>query len=136
MHAWVMWVELLSVNQNQIRFSLESYGRYRGDKYYVGDLRDAQTGEQITDREMERKLRVLGSNPKGKRHADLAVRALDMIDQSEPLSGERLDGGAADDPQTLPRARTVLAKAGGAGRLGGNRPGRTPNDGPRFGFAV
>ena len=85
-HAWVMWVELLSVNQNQIRFSLESYGRYRGDKYYVGDLRDAQTGEPITDREMERELRVVGINPKGKRHADLAIRALDMIHQSEPLS--------------------------------------------------
>ncbi len=85
-HAWVMWVELLSVNQNQIRFSLESYGRYRGDKYYVGTLRDAQTGERTTDREMERELRVLGINPKGKRHADLAIRALDVVDRSEPLS--------------------------------------------------
>ena len=85
LHAWVMWVELLDVNRNQIRFSLESYGRYRGDKYYVGTLRDAQTGQPMTDREMERELRVVGVNPKAKRHADLAVRALAIVDQQESL---------------------------------------------------
>ncbi len=85
LHAWVMWVELLDVKPNQIQFSLESYGRYRGDKYYVGNLRDPQTGQQTTDREMERKLRVLGINPKAKRHADFAARALEMIDKQEPM---------------------------------------------------
>ena len=43
-HAWVMWVELKHVSRTGISFTLESHGRYRGDKYYVGHLRDPQTG--------------------------------------------------------------------------------------------
>ena len=53
MHAWVMWVELIGVTSKGIEFSLESHGRYRFDKYYVGTLYDPQTGQTITDRTLE-----------------------------------------------------------------------------------
>lgn len=78
-HAWVMWVELLDVKKNNIRFSLESYGRYRNDHYYIGDLRDPHTGLRITDRQLEQRLHTVGMNSTAKRHVDLAMRALPMI---------------------------------------------------------
>ena len=53
MHAWVEWVVLKSVGPQKIVFSLESHGRYRGDKYYVGQLNHPQTAAASTDRQME-----------------------------------------------------------------------------------
>ena len=78
-HAWVMWVELLSVTRNNITFSLQSYGRYRDDKYYVGTLHDPQTGKQITDRQLELRLQTVGLNPLAKRHSALVMKAFPMI---------------------------------------------------------
>ena len=78
-HAWVMWVELAGVNKNSINFNLQSHGRYRGDKYYVGNLMDPQTGAKITDREMELRLYTVGMNPKAKRHSDLIMACYPMI---------------------------------------------------------
>ncbi|MEP3478762.1 MAG: putative Ig domain-containing protein [Fuerstiella sp.] len=69
-HAWVMWVELQAVTQRSIRFSLESHGRYRGDNYYVGNLRDPQSGKNITDRLLALRLHQVGTDAKAKRHAD------------------------------------------------------------------
>src|SRR5262249_24071185 len=40
LHAWVMWVELKQATATGLQFSLESHGRYFGDKFYVGHLRD------------------------------------------------------------------------------------------------
>ncbi|MDA1016995.1 MAG: putative Ig domain-containing protein [Planctomycetota bacterium] len=70
LHAWVMWVELKAVTAKSIAFKLESHGRYRGDRYYVGTLRDPQTGEQITDRILELRMHQVGVNAQAKRHAD------------------------------------------------------------------
>ncbi len=78
-HAWVMWVELLSVNQNSVTFSLESFGRYRGDKYYVGNLRDPQTGQAITDRQLELRLQTVGLNAQNKRHAELIMNVYPLF---------------------------------------------------------
>ena len=85
-HAWVMWVELMSVTPRSIRFKLESHGRYRGDHYYVGHLNDPQTGKRITDRQLELQLQVVGSGPQEKRQADLLLQALPIIEKWKKLS--------------------------------------------------
>ncbi|MBN2024852.1 MAG: cadherin repeat domain-containing protein [Pirellulales bacterium] len=78
-HAWVMWVELLGVTPTQINFSLESYGRYRGDRYYIGKLHDPQTNQRITDRQLELRLHAVGLSPQNKRHAALLMKAYPML---------------------------------------------------------
>jgi len=78
-HAWVMWVELGTVTRTGLTFSLESYGRYRGDKYYVGFLRDPHTGRRTTDRGVELRLQTVGADPVAKRHADLIMRSYPML---------------------------------------------------------
>ncbi|MCG8583496.1 MAG: hypothetical protein MI757_02150 [Pirellulales bacterium] len=75
MHAWVMWVELISATRASIGFRLASHGRYRGDQYYVGQLRDPQTGQRITDRQLELRLHTVGVNSVAKRHAALVMAA-------------------------------------------------------------
>ncbi len=78
-HAWVMWVELKEVSATGISFSLESHGRYRGDKYYVGTLHDPQTGQEITDRQLELRLQTVGVRPLARRHAELIMGAYPLI---------------------------------------------------------
>ena len=72
-HAWVMWVELQNVTPSSISFTLESFGRYFGDKYYVGTLSDPQTGQEITDRDLELRLYQVGVSAIAKRHAALLM---------------------------------------------------------------
>jgi len=79
LHAWVMWVELKRVTPASIAFSLESHGRYNLDQYYVGHLKDPQTGRPMTDRDLELALQNIGSNPKGRRHAALLMRAYPQL---------------------------------------------------------
>lgn len=79
LHAWVVWVELKSANKNGIGFSIESHGRYRDDKYYVGHLTDPRTGEPTTDRELELRLHSVGVNPQNQRHARLAMQAFPLL---------------------------------------------------------
>ncbi|MEO1615910.1 MAG: hypothetical protein AAFV88_08690 [Planctomycetota bacterium] len=89
-HAWVMWVELQSVSSRGIQFRLESHGRYRGDHYYIGNLKDAQTGERITDRYLEQQLSAIGNQPLAFRQAKWLMEwfpllrdtlELDVLDQ-------------------------------------------------------
>ncbi len=84
-HAWVMWVELLGVTKNRITFSLQSYGRYRGDKYYVGNLRDPQTGKPLTDRQLELRLQTVGLDPLAKRHSQLVMKSYPMLVEKAEL---------------------------------------------------
>ncbi len=79
LHAWVMWVELKEVGKSGIRFGLESHGRYRGDHYYVGNLKDPKTGKKITDRQLELRLHTIGANPLAKRQADLIMDSFPML---------------------------------------------------------
>lgn len=79
LHAWVMWVELTNVTKTGIAFSLESYGRYSYDKYYVGHLEDPRTGQDITDRELELRLQAVGADPIAHRQAALVMRAYPML---------------------------------------------------------
>ncbi|MBN2475343.1 MAG: hypothetical protein JXB62_12085 [Pirellulales bacterium] len=82
LHAWVMWVELQNVTRNSIQFSLQSHGRYRLDQYYVGNLVDPQTGEKISDRQLELRLHTVGMSPRAKRHAALIMKAFPMLRDS------------------------------------------------------
>jgi len=79
LHAWVMWVEVKSATAAKLIFSLESHGRYLGDLYYTGTLRDPQTGQQILDRDMERRLSAVAIDRQGKRQAELGMRFYDEI---------------------------------------------------------
>ncbi len=80
-----MWIELKTVTAQGIGFTLESYGRYRGDKYYVGNLKDPKTGDQITDRQLELRLHTVGVNPLAKRHADRVMELYPLICQTSSL---------------------------------------------------
>ena len=79
LHAWVMWVELKQVSRTGISFTLESSGRYRQDKYYVGTLRDPQTGRGTTDRELELRLQAVGLNPAACHHAKLIMQVYPQL---------------------------------------------------------
>ncbi|MCE9566751.1 MAG: hypothetical protein K8U57_32500 [Planctomycetes bacterium] len=79
LHAWVMWVEVKAVNKDAVTFSLESYGRYNLDHYYVGQLNDPKSGKEITDRELERRLTAIGNSPYNSRQADLLMRAYPIV---------------------------------------------------------
>jgi hypothetical protein len=78
-HAWVMWVELGPVTRTGFQFSLQSFGRYRGMKFYVGGHSDPHTGLPTTDREAELRLHTVGHDPVAKRQADLVMRAYPML---------------------------------------------------------
>ena len=78
-HAWVMWVELQTVNQKGIAFKLESHGRYRGDRFYTGSLKDPRTAKGITDRQLEMRLHTIGVNPLAKRQADMIMAVYPML---------------------------------------------------------
>lgn len=79
LHAWVMWVEIKQVTRTSISFTLESHGRYNEDKYYVGTLRDPQTGKGTTDRELELRLQAVGLSPVSFRHAKLVMQAYPQL---------------------------------------------------------
>ncbi len=90
-HAWVMWIELKRVTPESIDFELLSHGRYRMDQYYVGELYDPQSNQKITDRELELRLHVIGSNPQAHRQAALVMRAYPMIrDRAEMDTTQQL----------------------------------------------
>lgn len=85
-HAWVMWVEITAVSPTSISFNLESHGRYRGDKYYVGRLKDPKTGDRITDRQLELRLHTVGRSPLAKRQAELIMRTYPYFLEAKSLS--------------------------------------------------
>ena len=85
-HAWIMWVELSHMTKENVGFTLQSHGRYRAHNYYVGHLTDPQTGQSITDRQLELRLHTAGSDLQAKRHADLAMRASEIILAQEDVT--------------------------------------------------
>ena len=86
LHAWVMWVEVKSVQKETVTFTLESYGRYFGDNYYVGTLLDPKTGKDMTDRDLERRLTAVGTAPFSSRQADLLMRAYPLVREKKELT--------------------------------------------------
>lgn len=88
-HAWVCWTELTAPpTVDRIAFQLKSSGRYRGDKYYVGQLRHPKTGRKITDRQMELELQTAGLDWRAKRQADLIMRAYPELLAAESLTAK------------------------------------------------
>lgn len=91
LHAWVMWVELKSVQKDKVEYALMSEGRYFGDQYYVGSLSDPRTGKVITDRDLERRLGELGKAPNSSRQAELLMRAYPLVcERKELTTAQRL----------------------------------------------
>jgi hypothetical protein len=88
-HAWVMWVEVKSASKTNVNFQLESFGRYRTDHYYTGQLKDPQTGDDILDRDMERRLSAAAIDRNGKRQADLVMRLYPDVAKAADLDGKR-----------------------------------------------
>jgi hypothetical protein len=89
LHAWVMWVEIRSVTKQKIDFALMDHGRYQGDLYYTGNLRDPQTGLKILDRDMERRLFAVGQDRTGKRQSELAMDVYHDVVQALELPPNR-----------------------------------------------
>jgi hypothetical protein len=78
LHAWCLYVNIKQANKEKITFTLASDGRFVGfvkDAFYTGHVIDPKSGEQILDRDMERRLWVAGNDRAGKRQADLIMRA-------------------------------------------------------------
>jgi hypothetical protein len=86
LHAWVMWVEVRSVQKDKIDFVLMSEGRYLLDQYYVGTLKDPKSGKKMTDRDLERRLTFVGAAPQNARHADLLMRAYPLYRERKNLT--------------------------------------------------
>ncbi|WP_439626441.1 hypothetical protein [Gemmata sp.] len=88
LHAWVMWAEVKAVNKDAVTFTLESFGRYNLDHYYVGTLTDPQSGKGTTDRDLERRLTAVGNAPHASRQADLLMRAFPLVRDKKQLSAK------------------------------------------------
>ena len=72
-----MFVNVASATKDEIKFILQSDGRFDGkDHYYTGEVLDPQTGKIILDRDMERRLWIAGQDRLGKRLSALVMRAL------------------------------------------------------------
>ncbi|HUR55828.1 MAG TPA: hypothetical protein VMZ71_16950, partial [Gemmataceae bacterium] len=85
LHAWVMWAEVKAVNKDAVTFTLESFGRYNIDQYYIGTLRDPKTGRDTTDRQLEQRLTAVGQSPANSRHADLLMRMYPIVREKKQL---------------------------------------------------
>lgn len=85
LHAWVNWIELLGGNKNSVSFSIESHGRYGIDRYYVGDLEDAQTGQPTTDRALQLRCDSVGRGTITRRHSALVMQAYPIISEHGQL---------------------------------------------------
>lgn len=86
LHAWVMWAEVKAVRADAVTFTLESFGRYNLDQYYVGTLKDPQSGREMTDRDLERRLTAVGAAPLNSRQADLLMRIYPLVLEQKQLT--------------------------------------------------
>jgi hypothetical protein len=86
-HAWVMWVNTVKSGKS-VRFTLTSDGRTRGferDAFYTGTLNDPQTGQPISDRDLERRLSVIGNDPTAARQGRMIMRVYPELCQELKL---------------------------------------------------
>ncbi|MCA8992124.1 MAG: hypothetical protein KDA88_09105 [Planctomycetaceae bacterium] len=111
LHAWVMWVELQSVTQRGIVFSLQSHGRYQDDHYYVGTLEDPQTGRGTTDRRLELKLHQVGTDAMAARHSRRVMELYPALAEELNLDFEQrlefLSGVVGMNPWSEPAWKAV-----------------------------
>jgi hypothetical protein len=84
LHAWCLYVSIQQATRDRLTFSLVSDGRFIGfikDAFYTGHVTDPQTGQDMLDRDMQRRLWVAGNDRAGKRQADLIMRAYPWLCQ-------------------------------------------------------
>jgi hypothetical protein len=124
-HAWVMWVTVLKADKDKVKFALISDGRTRGferDAFYVGHTTDPHSGKRILDRDMERRLSVVGDDPLALRQARLAMRAYPLVVQAAPLEAKEKIAFLDRCLQVCPRAEEPwieFARMAKAGELSG-----------------
>jgi hypothetical protein len=83
-----MFVQIKSASADRLDFTLVSDGRVAGflkDQFFTGHVTDPQTGQQILDRDMERRLWAAGRDPVAKRHTELVLRAYPWLTVKESL---------------------------------------------------
>src|SRR5262249_39864154 len=83
-HAWWIYAQIQQASAQQLRFSLNSDGRFQGfikDAFYTGHVTDPHTGKQILDRDLERQLSLAGRDRAGKRHVELLMRAYPWLQE-------------------------------------------------------
>jgi hypothetical protein len=125
-HAWVMWVTVLKAGKDKVKFALISDGRTRGferDAFYVGHLTDPHSGKRILDRDMERRLSVIGDDPLAQRQTRLAMRAYPMVVEAASLDVKEKIAFLDHCLQVCPRAEEPwleFARMAKAGELSGS----------------
>jgi hypothetical protein len=79
-HAWWMFINVSSATKDEIKFVLQSDGRFDGkDNFYTGQVLDPQSGRIMLDRDMERRLWLAGTDRLGKRLSSLIMRVYPSI---------------------------------------------------------
>ncbi len=79
-HAWWMFINISSATKDEIKFALQSDGRFDGnDNFYTGRVLDPHSGATMLDRDMERRLWLAGTDRVGKRLSSLVMRAYPAI---------------------------------------------------------
>jgi hypothetical protein len=75
-HAWWMFINVISATKDELKFVLQSDGRFDGkDNFYTGQVLDPHSGRTMLDRDMERRLWLAGTDRVGKRLSALLMRA-------------------------------------------------------------
>jgi hypothetical protein len=77
-HAWWIYVSVQKTSADRLSIRLVSDGRLAGfekDMFYTGQVLDPRTGRVTLDRDLERRLSVIGRDLAGTRQADLIMRA-------------------------------------------------------------
>ena len=88
LHAWWMHVHIASVTKDEVKFTLLSDGRYQGfekDAFYTGHVNDPQTGQDTLDRDLERRLWIVGSDKIGKRLCAYLAQAYPIVVEKRNL---------------------------------------------------
>ena len=85
-HAWWMFINVASATKDEIKFVLQSDGRFDGkDNFYTGMVLDPQSGRLMLDRDMERRLWLAGTDRLGKRLSSLIMRVYPSIANASKL---------------------------------------------------
>jgi hypothetical protein len=90
-HAWWMYIQVSNATKDDIKFVLVSDGRFDGfakDNFYVGTVLDPQTGLQMLDRDMERRLWTAGTDRLGKRMSSMVMRLYTSIAAEEKFDAK------------------------------------------------
>ncbi|MCI0743015.1 MAG: hypothetical protein L0Y72_28635 [Gemmataceae bacterium] len=81
-HAWWMYIRIEGATADQVACKLISDGRFAGkDLFFTGNVLDPQSGQKMLDRDMERRLWLVGFDRAGKRQSELIMRAYPWLSE-------------------------------------------------------